>query len=113
LEPFLCCYAAFLDYLDGARSGPHTCLADALGFVQLTNAALLASGGIRTVPRESVVTHGEGGDRLYAVAGITDVIRQSAAKSRLFSEWGYPWAMPGASIALDGTTAVTSALKLF
>lgn len=105
LKPFLRCHAAFLDYLDGKRSGPHTGLLDALGFVQLTNAALLASGGVRTVPGQNVVQSGEDGERIYAVAGIADVIRQAAENNRLFSELGCPWATPGTHITLDGSTA--------
>jgi hypothetical protein len=102
LEPFLRCHAAFLDYLDGKRSGPHTCLSDALGFVQLTNAALFSSGGIHTIPEQNIFTQGEDGERTYAVAGIAEIILKTVAKNRLFSELGCPWATPGKSTCLTG-----------
>jgi hypothetical protein len=94
VSPFQILYHDFIGALREDKPSPRTLLSDARGYVQLTNGALVSSGGIRDVPLNFIDTSGHGVETSYSVPGLDMLLAEAVRTDRLISEMGAPWAMP-------------------
>lgn len=85
-------YGDFFDYIGGKRRRPATLLRDTRGYSLTTNAALLSSGGIHTIPHSHFRQVEDGG--AYSIQGIHKLITDSLRNPQSFSETKLPWAAP-------------------
>jgi predicted dehydrogenase len=97
-NPFHLLYRDFHAALRDDLPTPRTLLADARGYVQLTNGALVSSGGIRDVPASLVDTHGHGAETSYTVPGLDILLAEAVSTDRVLSELGAGWTSPALAI---------------
>jgi len=82
-------YCDFFDYISGKKRRPATLLRDTRGYLLATNAALLSSGGIHTIPPSHFRQIEDGG--AYSIHGIHKLITDSLRNPETFSETEVPW----------------------
>lgn len=96
---------AFLDFADfvlGRRQRAVTRLQDARGYVLSTHAALVSSGGIRTIPEKYGRRYEKDGNCGYDVPGLAEAVSRSVREGKLLSELGLPWAKKGETVSVHG-----------
>lgn len=93
LSSFIECYKAFIDCVAGECSGPSTSLNDCVGYIRITNGALISSGGIHSVCPTYRGDVERGSDRFSYAYGIEDTILGAFEEGLLFSELSVPWAV--------------------
>lgn len=98
LNPFQMLYHDFIGALMEDKPSPRTLLGDARGYVQITNGALVSSGGIRDVPLPFIDTSGHGVETSYSVPGLDMLLAEAVRSDRLISEMNVPWARPCAQV---------------
>ncbi|MCP4645764.1 MAG: Gfo/Idh/MocA family oxidoreductase [bacterium] len=77
-------------------------LAEAEGYLLLSNGAYESAGGIRPVPEEFVSRKKLDSGEAAVIDGIDDLIVEAARDGRLLSECGLPWATPTEPFDLAG-----------
>ena len=93
-SPFQILYHDFIGALREGKASPRTLLADARGYVQLTNGALISSGGIRDVPLSFIDTAGHGVETSYSIPGLDRILAEAVRADSLVSEMNAPWTHP-------------------
>ncbi len=96
---------SFREFFRCARKGerPRPGLAECRPFVAMTNAMLLASGGIHDIPGGMVQRIPTPEGLMRDVAGLGEFSRRAVAGNQTFSEAGAPWGRAGGTLALDAS----------
>jgi predicted dehydrogenase len=85
-------YVNFIDVINGRSERFTTRLADTKGYVSTTNAMLLSSGGIHSIPPASIRCYKHDGEWGFDVLDLKKAIEETFSGGRFFSEQGCPWA---------------------
>ena len=93
-------YQDFFDYITGKIRRPATLLSDTRGYLLATNAALLSSGGIHSVPRSHFRQVEDGGP--YSIHNIHELIAESLRSPQIFSQTKAPWAVESQVVPTAG-----------
>jgi predicted dehydrogenase len=95
----------FLAVVNRCKPRGYTCLSDTRGFVLTTNGMLLSSNEIRQIPATHVQVRESGYGRVFAVDGLSDLVRMSFRTGLLFSELKAPWASLSHPVAAGDITS--------
>lgn len=71
-------------------------------FVLASNGAYESAQAIRAIPAEYVVEREENGSTVRLLPGLTENMKDAAAKGLLYAEYSFPWATPTAPFKMDG-----------
>ncbi|WP_245954796.1 Gfo/Idh/MocA family protein [Paenibacillus flagellatus] len=71
-------------------------------FVAASNGAFESSGAIRAIPSPHYRQMGEGGGASRHLPDLSERMKDAAGKRLLFSEYGFPWAVPTKPFPMDG-----------
>ncbi len=83
-------YCEFFDYISGKKRRPATLLRDTRGYSLATNAALLSSGGIHSIPPSHFSQVEDGG--ACSIHDIHGIITDSLRNPQIISGTEVPWA---------------------
>ncbi len=97
----------FHSFLTGQIKKPFTTLEDCRGYVATTNAMLVSSGEIQSLPASTFRSFERDGDPGLHIEGINELISKSQSMGRLFSEMGVAWAKSGTRVDVASLREVT------